>query len=242
VFGLALMSAAFLTVLLVSLALLDGGDFLGFTIGVTFVSVFVTFLVWRFDALWSRIVGIVASVLMALSSFWLAFGVFTPFSPLEFVVALAFVLGVVISLVGGTRAIVAGRSGRVGQTTAEGRLAPVVLGVLGIAAVVSVVGLFVTRTTVSEADAAGATRLDMVDFEFDPDTAAVPVGGSLLLTNSDIFNHDFTLDELDISVNVGPGSEVLIDIAGATPGTYDYVCSIHSDGTTGMRGTIIIES
>jgi plastocyanin len=192
--------------------------------------------------LWSRIVGVVATVLMALTSFWLAFGLFTPFSPLEFVVALAFVLGVVISLVGGVEVIVAGRRGQDGQTTAEGRLRPVVFGVLGIAAVVSVVGLVATRTTVSEADAAGATRLDMVKFEFDPDTTAIPAGGSLLVTNSDLFAHDFTLDELGIAVRFGPGSEALIDFAGATPGTYNYICSIHSDGTTGMTGTITIDS
>jgi hypothetical protein len=44
-FGLALIAAAFLTVLLMSLILLDGGDFLGFTIGIALIAVIVTFLV-----------------------------------------------------------------------------------------------------------------------------------------------------------------------------------------------------
>lgn len=238
--GLSLIAASLLFVVAVSLVLLGGSDDLVFFVIVTSIAIIGTLVVWRFDTLWSRIAGIVATVLVALPTFWLGFGLFTPFSPLEFVVGLAYVLGVVLSLVGGVMAIVAGRRGHVGQTPVEGRLRPVILGVLGIAAVVSAVGFVATRTTVSEAEASGATPLDMVKFEFDPETSVVPAGGKLLVTNSDPFAHDFTLEQLDIAVNVGPGSEALIDFAGAPPGTYTYFCSLHSDGTTGMKGTITI--
>ncbi|MEE8405611.1 MAG: hypothetical protein V3S32_00510 [Acidimicrobiia bacterium] len=54
--------------------------------------------------------------------------------------------------------------------------------------------------------------------------------------------HDFTLEELDIYVYFGPGSEALVDLSAASPGTYPYFCSLHSDGTEGMRGTVTIES
>ena len=240
--GLGLLAVSLLFVVVVSAVVIDLSEELPFLIAVVAIAVVGTVVVWRFDALWARIVGIVATVLVVMTTFWLGFGVFTPFSPLEFVVGLAYVIGVILSLVGGVMAIVAGRRGRVGQTAAEGRLLPSIVGILAVAAVVSVVGLVATRTTVSDAAAAGAVRLDMVKFEFDPDPTTVQADGTLLVTNSDPFSHDFTLEELDIEVHVGPGSEALINFAGATPGTYDYVCSLHSDGTSGMMGTITIDS
>ena len=81
---------------------------------------------------------------------------------------------------------------------------------------------------------------EMVKFEFDPGSSALPVDGKLLIQNSDPFVHDFTLDDLDIAVSIGPGSEALVDLTGLTAGTYDYICSLHSDGETGMVGTIVI--
>lgn len=242
VFGLALIATVLLIVLVVNVLLLGGGEFVGFLIGITLLAMIVTFVVWRFDTLWSRIVGIVGTVVILLTSFWLAFGVFHPFSPIEFVSGLAFFIGVVLSLVGGVMAIVAGRRGKVGQSRGEARIRPVVFGVLGIAAVVSVVGFMATKTTVSDADAAGAVVVDMVEFEFNPEATAVPAGGTVLLTNSDLFVHDFTLDEFDIAVTVGPGSEALVNIPAASPGTYGYICSLHSDGETGMKGTLTIDS
>ena len=58
--------------------------------------------------------------------------------------------------------------------------------------------------------------------------------------NADAFAHDFTLSELDIAVSVGPGSEALVDLTGLSPGTYQYICSFHSDGTEGMMGTLVV--
>ena len=241
VFGLVLISAALLVLVILSLLLLDGED-AGFFGVITAVAVVVTVVVWRFDTVWARILGVVATLGATMTMFWLAFGLFQPFSPIEFVVGLMFLLGVLLSLVGGIMALVSGRRGDAGPTRGETRLRTGVMGLIGVAALISVVGFFFTRESVSEAEAAGATTLNMVNFEFDPSTSSISSGGKLLVANTDAFAHDFTLEELDIYVYFGPGSDALVDLSGAAPGTYDYICSIHSDGTDGMRGTVTIES
>jgi plastocyanin len=238
--GLGLLAGALVFVVVMSAFVLDLTEDLVFMITVMAVAVAGALVVWRFDALWSRIVGIVVTLAVFMTTFWFAFGIFAPASPLEFVVGLAYAMGVILSLVGGVMAIVAGRRGRVGRTRTEQRLLPVIAGVLGIAAVVSVVALFATRTTVSDAEAAGAVLVEMVKFEFAPEETSVKTGGTVLLTNSDPFVHDFVLDELGIDVTVGPGSEALVAFNDASPGTYEYICSLHSDGTSGMMGTITI--
>ena len=115
-----------------------------------------------------------------------------------------------------------------------------VVGIIGIAAVVSVTGFLLTKESVDDSESAGATALEMAKFEFNPGSSDVSVDGKLLIQNTDPFVHDFTLDALDIAVTVGPGSETLVDLSGLAPGTYGYVCSLHTDGDTGMTGSLII--
>jgi len=239
VFGLALISAAILTVMVVIVTVFDGED-AGFFAVIAAVVLATTFVVWRFDTQWARVLGLVLTIASVLMMFWLAFGLFQIFSPLEFVVGLTYVLGVLLSLVGGIRALIASRKGVEGPTRAEGRVRTGVLTVIGVAAVVSIVGFIATKESVDDAAAAGATAIDMTNFEFEPGSASVPAGGKILLQNKDPFVHDFTLDALGIAVTVGPGSEVLVDLSAAGSGAYDYFCSLHSDGTSDMIGSLTV--
>lgn len=241
VFGLALIAAALLVVTVVSVFVFGAAEAI-FPGVVTIVVVAGAYLVRRFDTTWARILGIVATLAALITTFFFAFGILQVFSPLEFIVGLAYTLGVLIALVGGVMALVAGRKDKTGPTGGETRLRTVTLSLIGVAAVISVVGFFFTKSSVSAAQAAGATSVAMADFEFDPDNSSVASGEKVLLANGDAFAHDFTLDELDIYVYVGPGSEALVDVSGAAPGTYNYFCSLHSDGVEGMTGTITIES
>jgi plastocyanin len=240
ILGLGLITVALLIFVVVILILGDA-DALAFIGPLATVAALGTFVVWRYDRLWARIVGLVATLGVTLLAFWLAFGVFQPFSPIEFIAGLAFFLGVVLALYGGIATIVAGSRGTTGPTRAEGWIRTGVVVVMSVASVISIVGFFATRTTVSAAEAAGATPLSMSKVEFVPPDSTVSAGGSLFVSNDDPFAHDFTLDDLDLYVYVGPGSETIVDLAGAAPGTYTYYCSLHSDGTTGMVGTITIE-
>jgi plastocyanin len=145
-----------------------------------------------------------------------------------------------MSLVGAVRALLAGRKGQQVPANSGGRFRTTVLAVIGVAAVVSVTGFLLTKESVDDSESAGATALEMVKFEFDPGSLSLPVDGKLLIQNNDPFVHDFTFDAMDIAVTVGPGSETLVDLSGLAAGTYDYICSLHSDGETGMIGSIAI--
>ena len=238
-FGLGLVTAALLAVVILTFVLFDGEDVVMFVI-LTAIAGGATFLTWRFDTQWARALGLVGTVL-SLGGFFLGFGLFQVFSPIEFTLAMVYVLGVLLSLVTGIMAIVASARHKAGPSRREPLVPKVALGLIGIAAVVSVAGFFVSRQTVSDAEAAGATEIDMVKFEFSPETSTVPASTTILVKNSDPFTHDFTVDVLDISEPLGPGSEVLIDLSDAAPGTYEYVCTFHSDNGEGMVGTIVIE-
>jgi plastocyanin len=237
-FGLVLISAALLVAVLLTLVLFDGDD-IALILVPAVAAVGATFVTWRFDSQWARALGIVGTVL-SLGAFFLAFGLFHVFSPIEFVVALAYVLGFFMSLVGAVRALLAGGKGKQVPAYSGGRFRTTVLAVIGAAAVVSIAGFLLTKESVSDSESAGATALEMLKFEFNPGSSALPLDGKLLIQNSDPFVHDFTLDEMDIAVTVGPGSEALVDLSGLASGTYDYICSLHSDGETGMIGTIKI--
>jgi len=222
-FGLVLISAALLVAVVLTLVLFDGED-IAFILVPTVAASGAAFITWRFDNQWARAVGIVGTIL-SLGAFFLAFGLFHLFSPIEFVVALTYVLGFFMSLVGAVRALLAGRKGEREPANSGGRFRTTVLAVIGVAAVVSVTGFLLTKESVDDSESAGATALEMVKFEFNPGSSAVPVDGTLAL---------------DVAVTIGPGSETLVDLSGLAAGTYDYICSLHSDGETGMIGSITI--
>ncbi len=194
-------------------------------------------LVWRAPRTWAKVVGLIVTLAAATMFFFLAFGIFQVFSPLEFVAGLAFVLGFLLAMIGGIRALTTGRK-RTGPTTGETRLRTLALGLMGVAVVISVGGFFLTKEDVSDADAAGATPLAMANFEFDPGTVSVASGGKLVVTNEDTFTHDFKLEAYDILVPIGPGSSALVDLSQVPTGTYTYVCSLHSSGEEGMVGIL----
>ena len=69
------------------------------------------------------------------------------------------------------------------------------------------------RETVSDEAAANADLVvDLEDFEFDEDAYEVPAGGTVLVKNEDPVIHTFTIEDLDIDVDLGPGSEKLVEM------------------------------
>lgn len=237
-FGLTLVAAALLAGAVLTIIVLDGEDLL-LPAAIALVATVSAIVAWRFDKPWARILGIAGTVISLAMSFY-AFGVFQPFSPVEFVLGLAYLIGMILAIVGGIRAIRAGRKGHL-ATAGGRRLQAIVLGAIGVGAVVSVVGFALTRTTVAEADAAGAIVVTMSKFEFDPSAPSVAAGGSLLVHNADPFTHDLTIEALGIDVVVGPGSDALVELSSAASGTYPFVCTIHSVDGDGMVGTLTIE-
>lgn len=239
-FGLALMATAMVVVTILTMVLFDSEGSYWPLAG---IAAAVTFVVWRFDRMWAKILGLLGTLAIGATTFYFAFGLFQPFSPLEFIIGLMVVVGFFTSLVGGIMTLAVGRRRDSGPTPAGRRFRKVVLGVIGVASVVSVVGFLLTRTTVAEAEAQGAATVDMTNFEFHPGATSMASDQGLLLVNKDPFAHDFTLDELDIQVDVRPGSEAIVDLSSLPPGTYHYFCSLHTDPATGegMTGELTIE-
>ena len=213
--GLAAISVTFGAAVIMIVAWFDGEDVAMFGV-LALLVIGATYITWRFDRQWARTVGLFGSII-GLGGFFFAFGLFQVFSPIEFILGVTYVMGVVLSAVGGISALVASRKGKTGTSEGTARVRAVVIGAVGVAAIISIAGFFATKTSVSQADAAGAVTVDMVNFEFEPHASAGPAEGKLLLQTSDPYVHDFTFDELGIKVSVGPGSEAVVDLSGLEP-------------------------
>jgi plastocyanin len=227
--GLGLITGTLLVFLALILTLFP--EEVAFVLPMVAVAAVATGLVWKFDATWSRIVGAVATVGLAAMLFWVVFGLAHPASFFDFVPAVAFLVGVGLSLFGNIAAIVQRRrqhlDAKAGST--ERRVEQVAVGVVVLAVLVSGVLSVLGRSSVDEAVAADAVAVDMANFAFEPPSIEASSGQQLLVHNSDPFVHDIAVPELGIeAVTVPPGSDVLVDVP-ATAGTYVVYCTLHSN-------------
>jgi plastocyanin len=226
--GMALLTASM--VILGIPAFLQISDARGFVLAVLAVAVIGTVLVWRFDALWARLLGILTCVGVAMMMFWVAFGLLQPQSFFEFVTGVTFVLAVPMTLAGNVLAIIHRRRGNLetGATAGERRVLRIAAGTVALAVVGSSVLALTTRESVGDTVAADAAEVEMRGFEFAPQTIEVVSGDQLVIRNRDAFMHDFVVPDLDIEVVVNPGSSTSLDIDAAR-GSYVVYCSFHSD-------------
>jgi plastocyanin len=79
------------------------------------------------------------------------------------------------------------------------------------------------------------TEVEMVkSYRFDPETIEIEAGQTVTWTNDDNFTHTVEVEgQGDHEVGKGESLELAFD----TPGTYDYVCTLHSRD---MEGTVIV--
>ncbi len=62
---------------------------------------------------------------------------------------------------------------------------------------------------------------------------------TMSLANHDLFWHTFTIDELDVDLQVPVGGERHVTFT-AAPGKYTFYCAIPGHEALGMQGTITI--
>jgi plastocyanin len=107
------------------------------------------------------------------------------------------------------------------------------------------IGLFVAGAALSifqnatfENDEAqeGDVEVTTVDIEFSPASLEVDSGGAVFLKNDDPVLHTFTVDELDIDVDLPAGKTVRVPIDGDA-GEYRFYCVPHAPD---MEGTLTI--
>ena len=228
--GLGLIMAGLAPILMFGAGLLWGLEFESgdavFFFGTGLLGIVSGFLVWRFG-LWSKILGIVASVLLLGALFWTVFGLTAPQSFFDFVPGLLLIPGALIGLICSIAAIRAHRRNDRPATPDRGearglRLFPTIVIVL---AVVSAALTFFSKET---ADGESAdVRVTLSDFEFDEDSYSFAGGTKVLVTNDDPFLHTFTVEELDIDETMTPGSEVLVTIPEES-GDYLLFCRPHT--------------
>lgn len=116
-----------------------------------------------------------------------------------------------------------------------------VVAVVAILSVYSAVATIAGIDRVSAADRQGAVIITAHGAKFDLDALHAASAGStkIVVRNDDPIVHTFTVDGLGIDVKVGPRSEKLIQLDGATPGTYQFHCRI--TGHSNMRGTLTVD-
>jgi plastocyanin len=79
------------------------------------------------------------------------------------------------------------------------------------------------------------TKVTMVkSYRFDPETIDIQAGQTVTWTNEDNFTHTVEIEgQGDHKVDRGDSVSITFD----KPGTYDYVCTLHSHD---MSGTVIV--
>jgi plastocyanin len=185
----------------------------------------------RVGALW---LGVVSLAELLFSASFLADALIHPETPRDFLPLMTFSLALVV---GSTAAIPACRKGQ--RHDLPSRSATVVaaaaIAVFVIAATVSVVA----AARVDSAPArAGDIQLTTTDFRFSPNvvtTADTTV--AIAVTNDDTTRHTFTIDELDVDLNVPPGTTQRVTVT-ADAGTYRFYCRPH---VPGMAGSLVVQ-
>lgn len=207
---------------------LDISEDLGF-FGTVIVVALVGALLVLFFGWWAKVIGLLIALGAAGMLFWTAFGLQQPASFFDFAPGLLVMPGALIAVVSCIAAIVAGRRGRRGRETTGGERTAirVVLTLVVLAMLASGVLTYTGRQTVADASDAAQT-VQARDFMFDPVDFEVDGGDTILVQNDDPYFHTFTIDELDINVELGPGSQALVEIPSRT-GTYRFYCVPHSE-------------
>jgi plastocyanin len=87
--------------------------------------------------------------------------------------------------------------------------------------------------------------LDIKDIFFEPTTITVQASDlpvTIAMENTGGAPHNFTIDALNIDVDVDPGKTVEVVIpAGTAPGTYDFYCNVPGHREAGMVGTLVVQ-
>jgi plastocyanin len=170
------------------------------------------------------------AILIFMTVFWTVFGLALPDSFFDFVPGTLVLPGVLLAI-GATITSIRAAKGARESGPGERRAATIILAVLGALALMSAVLTVTGRDTVPDALADDADLVvDMEDFEFDEAAYEVPAGGTVLVKNADPFVHNFSVEALDIDVDLGPKGEALVTIPDE-PGTYILFCEPHTSDT-----------
>ena len=219
--------------LVVGALILGDAGFAVFALILTAIPVILAAVAWRFG--WRTSVGL---AVVAVLGWVLGTGPFVgdaienPDSVFDFAPAVVTLIGALTVVAGAVMAVMQrAAEPRYAPSETEGRLllAPIVLA--GAAIVISGILTIAGRSSVSDAEAAGAVVVEMKKTEFEPEEIRGMGDAKILVKNTDPFVHTFTIEALDVNEVVKPGSEKLITLTGKPRGTAEVKCLIsgHED-------------
>ena len=94
----------------------------------------------------------------------------------------------------------------------------------------------------AEAGPGSAQVVTSFDIFFEPQEVTIPANTDVTfdLPNDGVTMHNFSIDQLGISVDIQPGATEQT-VINAPPGTYEYYCNVPGHKEAGMVGTLIVE-
>ena len=89
---------------------------------------------------------------------------------------------------------------------------------------------------------ASAQTVTAFDIYFEPKEVTIPANTDVTFTipNDGVTAHDFSIDALNIHVDIAPGETKTV-VVNAPPGSYEYYCNVPGHKEAGMVGTLIAE-
>ncbi len=206
------------------------------------------FLPRRF-ARWGFVAPVLlALVLLAMLAPTLPLTLAHPEAGVDFAMVVLVAVGAAMGAIGGVVSIIQSlrKSARSSATPAQRRALQIILGLTAAVLVVSAVLSVLAHTTLAPEVRAGATPMQMHNFQFATLQVNAQAGQTVRLAvkNDDTTLHTFTLPEAGIDVVIPAGTERLIEFQAPAGGTYTWFCLPHSmpsaSGRTGMVGQLIV--
>jgi plastocyanin len=204
----------------------------------TFIPFFIPFIVIFGSVGWwvSRggrasaiVLGILAILFLAINAPFLISTLAVPASLIDFVSNAWLLLAGVVAIVAG---FAAARSAAAGGVSGLQR---VVVGLGALALIVSIVAM-VTYDEASQQD--GDVELATTDVEFDPESLEADSGTvAVFVTNNDPTFHTFTIDELDVHLDIPANTTARVEFE-ADAGEYTFYCVPHE---ADMEGTLQVQ-
>lgn len=96
--------------------------------------------------------------------------------------------------------------------------------------------------TPSAAATAASATIESYDIYFEPKELTIPAGADVTVTlpNDGMTLHNFSIDALDINVDIAPGETKTVTI-NAPAGSYEYYCNVPGHKPAGMVGTLTVQ-
>jgi uncharacterized cupredoxin-like copper-binding protein len=89
----------------------------------------------------------------------------------------------------------------------------------------------------------GSTTIETPDMSYDPDSFTINAGEDheVTIDNTDGQLHTFTIDELDVDVEVAGGESETTTLNVSDAGEYTFYCTVPGHREAGQEGTLTVE-